>query len=51
MMNAFWIVVRIGPSPSDEIWYLDQLRSHFADLGHVRIKGVIRIKGVRYEWH
>lgn len=29
MLNTFWIIVRKGPSHSDEIWYLNQLRQHF----------------------
>lgn len=29
MLNTFWIIVRKGPSHSDDIWYLDQLRQHF----------------------
>ena len=30
MINAFWIIIRKGPSPSDEIWYLNQLKEHFS---------------------
>jgi hypothetical protein len=29
MLDTFWIIVRKGPNPSDEKWYLDQLRQHF----------------------
>ena len=25
MTNTFWIIVRKGPHPSDDIWYIDQL--------------------------
>jgi hypothetical protein len=30
MLNTFWIIVRKGPSHQDELWYLNQLKSHFS---------------------